>query len=96
MYKSFFKRCIDVLLSFFGIVFLAIPMLIIALIIKASSPGPVMFRQKRVGTHMTYFYLLKFRTMRTDTPHDMPTHMLQNPEQWITKIGKILRKTSLA
>ena len=95
MYKVFFKRFIDVLLSFLGIVFLAIPMGIIAALIKISSPGPVIFKQKRVGINKTYFNLYKFRTMRTDTPHDMPTHLLTNPEQYITKIGKFLRKTSL-
>ncbi len=95
MYKSFFKRFIDVVLSFVGIIALAIPMGIIALCIKMSSPGPVMFKQKRVGINKSHFNLYKFRTMRTDTPHDMPTHLLTNPEQYITKIGKFLRKTSL-
>ncbi len=95
MYKRYIKRFLDFILSFFAIIFLAIPMIIIAIIIKVTSPGPVLFKQKRVGIHKTYFELLKFRTMRIDTPHDVPTHMLQNPGQWITKIGKILRKTSL-
>ena len=95
MYKNFFKRLIDLVLSFFGIVILGIPMLLIALIIKLTSPGPVLFKQKRVGLHKTHFNLLKFRTMRIDTPHDMPTHMLKNPDQYITKIGRFLRKSSL-
>ena len=95
MYKSFFKRFIDIVLSFFGIVILGIPMLVLALIIKLTSPGPVLFKQKRVGLHKTHFNLLKFRTMRTDTPHDMPTHMLTNPDQYITRIGRFLRKSSL-
>ena len=95
MYNKFFKRVIDVILSFLGIIILLIPMLIIAIIIKCSSKGPVFFKQKRVGLHKTLFNLYKFRTMRTDTPHDMPTHLLENPEQYITPIGKFLRKSSL-
>lgn len=95
MYERIIKRLIDIVLSFFGIAFLWLPMLIIALIIKTTSKGPVFFKQKRVGIHKTHFMLLKFRTMRTDTPHDMPTHLLTNPEQYITKIGKFLRKSSL-
>ena len=95
MYKHFFKRIIDLLLSAIGIVILAIPMLLLMLAIKLDSPGPVFFKQKRVGIHKKYFNILKFRTMRIDTPRDMPTHMLENPEQWITKVGGFLRKTSL-
>ena len=78
-----------------GIVILAIPMLLLAIIIKLESPGPALFSQKRVGLHKTYFNILKFRTMRTDTPRDMPTHLLADPQQWITKVGRFLRKTSL-
>ena len=63
--------------------------------IKLDSPGPVFFKQKRVGIHKKHFYILKFRTMRTDTPKDMPTHLLKDPDQYITKVGKFLRKTSL-
>ena len=70
-------------------------LLILAFLIKCTSPGPVFFRQKRVGIHKTYFYILKFRTMRTDTPKDCPTHLLQSPDQYITPIGNFLRKTSL-
>lgn len=95
MYKKLIKRMIDLLLSTLGIVVLAVPMLIIAIIIKIDDPGPVFFKQKRVGIHKTHFYLLKFRSMKMATPHDMPTHMLSNPEQYITKIGKYLRKSSL-
>ena len=95
MYKHFFKRLIDLVLSFIGIIFLAVPMLFIALAIKLDSKGPVFFKQKRVGIHKTYFNILKFRTMRTDTPHDAPTHELQDPKKWITKVGAFLRKTSL-
>ena len=95
MYKKFIKRFLDITLSFGGIVFLAVPMLIIALAIKLDSKGPVLFKQKRVGINKTHFYILKFRTMRIDTPHDAPTHELTDPTKWITKVGGILRKTSL-
>lgn len=95
MYKAFWKRLIDLLLSAVGIVVLALPMLILVLMIKLDSPGPVLFKQKRVGIHKTHFNILKFRTMGIDTPKDTPTHLLENPEQWITKVGKLLRKTSL-
>lgn len=67
----------------------------LCLAVKLSSPGPVFFKQKRVGIHKTYFEIYKFRTMRIDTPKDVPTHMLENPEQYITKIGAFLRKSSL-
>lgn len=95
MYKRFLKRAIDLVLSAIGILVLALPMLILILAIRLDSPGPVFFKQKRVGLHKTHFHILKFRTMRIDTPRDMPTHMLENPEQWITKVGGFLRKTSL-
>ncbi len=95
MYEKFLKRLLDIVLSTCGIVVLAIPMAIIALAIKLDSTGPVFFKQKRVGENKEYFEILKFRTMRTDTPHDVPTHELSNPMKWITKVGKILRKTSL-
>ncbi len=95
MYEKYLKRIIDIVLSLVGIVVLSLPILIIVLAIKLDSKGPVFFKQKRVGIHKTHFDILKFRTMRTDTPHDMPTHMLSNPDMWITKVGKFLRKTSL-
>lgn len=95
MYKNFLKRLIDVVFSGIGILVLTVPMLVIATVIKIDSPGPIFFKQKRVGIHKTYFNILKFRTMRIDTPHDAPTHQLNNPEQWITKVGKVLRKASL-
>ena len=82
MYKSFVKRMLDLLLSAVGIIVLAIPMLILVIAIKLDSPGPVLFKQKRVGIHKTHFNILKVRTMRIDTPRDMPTHMLENPEQF--------------
>ena len=81
MYRKVIKRLLDMILSLSGLVVLAIPMLILALIVKLDSPGPVLFWQKRVGLHKTYFMMPNFRTMRTDTPHDMPTHLLNDPEQ---------------
>ena len=95
MYKRFFKRLIDIVLSACGIVILSPLMLVLVVAIRLDSPGPVLFRQKRVGLHKSHFNILKFRTMRIDTPRDMPTHLLENPEQWITKVGGFLRKTSL-
>ena len=95
MYKFFLKRLFDFMLSSVAIVCLSIPMLIIALAIKIDSKGPVFFKQKRVGKNKKHFTILKYRTMRIDTPHDAPTHELANPEKWITKVGKFLRKTSL-
>ena len=95
MYKRFGKRALDVLLSGLGLVVLSPLFLIISIAIKAEDPGPVFFRQKRVGIHKTYFNIVKFRSMRQDTPHDMPTHLLNDPQRWITKTGRFLRKTSL-
>ena len=95
MYRNGLKRVLDFMLSLVGLVILSPVLLIIALIIKLTSPGPVFFKQKRVGKNKTYFNILKFRTMRTDTPKDTPTHLLANPDQYITSIGKVLRKTSL-
>lgn len=95
MYQKFGKRMIDILLSGCGIVVLAPVYLIVALAIKIDDPGPVLFRQKRVGIHKTHFQIMKFRTMKMETPKDTPTHMLENPQQYITRVGKILRKTSL-
>ena len=95
MYRNGLKRVLDFILSLVGLILLSPVLLIIALIIKLTSPGPVFFKQKRVGKNKTYFNILKFRTMRTDTPKDTPTHLLANPDQYITPIGKVLRKTSL-
>ncbi|MCI8376132.1 MAG: sugar transferase [Lachnospiraceae bacterium] len=89
------KRSLDIVLSLMGLIFLAPFFLLLMLIIKLDSKGPVFFRQKRVGIHKRHFYILKFRTMRIDTPKDMPTHLLSDPEQYITRIGKILRRTSM-
>jgi len=89
------KRIIDIILSLLGlIVFLPI-FIILVIAIKLDSEGPVFFKQKRVGIHKSHFNILKFRTMRIDAPKDTPTHLLDNPEQWITRVGKFLRKTSL-
>jgi O-antigen biosynthesis protein WbqP len=95
VYNKFFKRMIDIICSLIAIVFLSVIYLPICLIVKFTSEGPVFFKQKRVGINKTHFYILKFRTMRIDTPKDCPTHLLENPEQYITGVGKFLRKTSL-
>ena len=95
MYQKFGKRALDILLSGCGIVVLAPVYLILAIAIKIDDPGPVFFRQKRVGIHKTHFNIMKFRTMKMETPKDVPTHLLDNPEQYITRVGKILRKFSL-
>lgn len=89
------KRLIDIILSLLGVIILSPIFLILIISIKLDSKGPVLFKQKRVKIHKKHFNILKFRTMRIDTPKDVPTHMLENPEQWITKVGKFLRKTSL-
>ena len=95
MYQKYGKRILDIILSGCGIIVLAPVYLILAIAIKVDDPGPVFFRQKRVGIHKTHFHILKFRTMKMETPRDMPTHLLANPEQYITKVGKVLRKFSL-
>lgn len=95
MYQKHIKRVIDICLSAIGLIILSPLFLLIVIAIKKDSRGPVLFKQKRIGIHKMHFNILKFRTMRTDTPKDMPTHMLADPEQYITKVGKFLRKTSL-
>lgn len=90
-----FKRIIDFFLSLIGLIILSPLFIILVIAIKLDSEGPVFFKQKRVGINKSHFYILKFRTMRIDTPKDTPTHLLENPEQYITKVGKFLRKTSL-
>jgi O-antigen biosynthesis protein WbqP len=89
------KRLIDIILSLIGLIVLSPIFFILIIAIKIDSRGPVLFKQKRVGINKTHFNILKFRTMRIDTPKDTPTHLLGNPEQYITKMGKFLRKTSL-
>ena len=95
MYRKYIKRALDMILSGIGMVVLIIPMLIIAVVIKLDSKGPVLFWQKRVGIHKETFMMPKFRSMYTETPANMPTHLLQDPDRWITKSGRILRKLSL-
>lgn len=94
MYQ-YIKRGLDFILSLLGVIILSPVLLVLAVLIKIDSKGPILFKQKRIGLHKSHFYILKFRTMRIDTPKDMPTHLFQNPEQYITRMGKFLRKTSL-
>lgn len=91
----FIKSALDLLIGIIALVILAVPMLIIALIIKLDDRGPVFFRQNRIGKDQKVFPMLKFRTMRMDTPHDTPTHLLADPQRYITRIGCFLRRTSL-
>lgn len=95
MYKRFIKRLLDILLSFLGIAVLSPVLMILSLLIKLDSKGPVFFRQKRVGKHKKLFRIFKFRTMRADAPHDVPTHLLADPDAQVTRIGRFLRKSSL-
>lgn len=95
MYKNGIKRMLAVILSLSGIICLSWLYLILIAAVKLDSPGPVFFKQKRIGIHKKSFEIYKFRTMRIDTPHDMPTHLLEDPEQYITRMGRFLRKTSL-
>lgn len=95
MYQKFGKRLLDIVLSGCGLIVLAPVYLCLAIAIKIDDPGPVLFRQKRVGIHKTHFQILKFRTMKMETPKDTPTHLLENPQQYITRVGRVLRKLSL-
>lgn len=95
VYVSFFKRLFDIVASFFGLVLLSPVFLIVCTAILVDDPGPVLFTQKRIGKDKQYFKLHKFRSMKMSTPHDRPTHMLENPEQYITKVGKFIRAHSL-
>ena len=95
MYRHYVKRILAIVLSLVGILALGWLLILLSIAIKLDSPGPVLFRQKRVGLGKSRFYILKFRTMRIDTPRDMPTHLLANPQQYITRVGRLLRKTSL-
>ena len=95
MYRKFFKRLIDLVLSALALVILAIPMLVFALLIKLDSKGPVLFWQKRVGLHKETFMMPKFRSMYIDTPAEVPTHLLNDPDHWITPVGRIYRKLSI-
>ena len=95
MYQKHLKRLLAIVLSSLGILMLGWLLLLLSIAVKLDSPGPVLFRQKRVGLGKGHFFILKFRTMRIDTPKDMPTHLLASPEQYITRVGRFLRKTSL-
>ena len=95
MYQKFFKRLLDIILSFFGLIVLSWLYLVIIIAIKIDDPGPAFFSQDRIGIHKTIFKVHKFRTMKMSTPHDVPTHQLENPHNYITKVGSFLRKTSL-
>ena len=95
MYQKFGKRLLDIVLSALGIVVLLPVYILIAVAIELDDPGPVFFRQKRVGIHKTHFQIMKFRTMKVNTPKDTPTYLLANLEQYITRVGRVLRKTSL-
>lgn len=95
MYRRFGKRVFDIVLSSLAIVLLSPLWLIFAVAIKLDSPGPILFRQRRVGKGKTYFNILKYRTMRMDAPHDVPTHLLEHSNQYITRMGRFLRSTSL-
>lgn len=94
MYKHFFKRLFDFILSLIGAVVLLPAFLILAIVVWIDDPGPIIFKQQRVGKNKKLFWLYKFRSMKVKTP-DLPTHLLSDPEQYITRVGKILRKTSL-
>ena len=94
MYRNVIKRILDIVLSFCGIVVLAVPMLLIAIAVKISSPGPVLFWQKRIGIHKSTYEMPKFRTMYTAAPANVPTHLLTDSEKWITPVGAFLRRTS--
>ena len=95
MYQNYLKRLLAIVLSALGIVTLSWLFLLLCIAIKLDSPGPVLFKQKRVGLNKSHFNILKFRTMRIDTPKDMPTHLLMDPDRYITRVGRFLRKTSL-
>lgn len=95
IYDKYIKRLLDLVISFFGLVVLSPVFVSLIIAIVVDDPGPVLFTQKRVGKNKQYFKLHKFRSMKMDTPHDVPTHMLENPDQYITKVGKWIRKHSL-
>ena len=95
LYGGFIKRFLDIVLSLVGLVLLSPLFLLVALAIYFDDPGPVVFTQKRFGQNKRFFMLHKFRSMKTDTPHDIPTHLMENPEQHITRVGGFIRKYSL-
>ena len=95
LYEKVFKRVLDIVVSLLGLIILSPVYLAVIVAILIDDPGPVFFAQKRIGKNKRFFMLHKFRSMKMSTPHDVPTHMLEKPEQYITKVGKFLRKTSL-
>ena len=95
MYKRFFKRLLDFILSLAGIILLSPVLLIVSAAVKLDSKGPVFFSQKRVGKDKKYFRMYKFRSMYIDTPHETATHLLENPEKYITRVGRFIRRTSI-
>ena len=95
MYRKYIKRLLDLILSFFSLIILGIPLILFAVIIKLTSKGPVLFWQKRLGANKTTFMMPKFRTMYTDAPPEMPTHLLSDPNRWITPAGRIYRQFSI-
>lgn len=95
MYKRVIKRGLDIILALVGMLLASWLFLLIAIAIRIDDPGPVFFAQKRVGARGKYFALYKFRSMKMSTPHDTPTHLLEDPEQYITRVGKFIRRTSL-
>jgi O-antigen biosynthesis protein WbqP len=95
IYRTFIKKIIDIILAFVGIVVLSPVFFLLIVCIKLDSKGPVLFKQRRIGKGKSEFYILKFRTMKIDTPKDTPTHLLKDPESYITRVGKFMRKTSL-
>ena len=95
MYQRIIKRSLDIVLSLIGLLLLALPMLAFGLAVKLDSKGPVLFWQKRVGIHKQTFQMPKFRTMYTETPPELATHLLSDPERWITRVGRVYRKLSI-
>ncbi len=95
IYRTHIKKIVDIILAFIGIVVLSPVFLLLIICIKLDSKGPVLFKQRRIGMGKSEFYILKFRTMKIDTPKDTPTHLLKDPESYITRVGKFMRKTSL-
>ena len=95
MYKKFLKRLFDIILSLLGLIPALLVFAAVAIAMEIDDPGPVFFSQKRVGRNKSFFMLYKFRSMKTSTPHDVPTHLLEDPERYITKVGAFLRRTSL-
>jgi O-antigen biosynthesis protein WbqP len=95
LYKTYIKRIIDFVLSILGLLLLSPLLLLIIVLIKVDSNGPIFFKQQRIGLRKSEFYIIKFRTMKIDAPRDTPTHLLEDPGMYITRVGKLLRKTSL-